>query len=643
MTEVAPLGRALRAEDAVLWRHLHAAGKPVTVVADDPPAWARSLPNFATLLTSAAAATATVRGIVVVMTPTARLDPAVLERLQQEAAELIRPHGAGWQRAPAGGTRRSGTWSKLLRRVPLLANRLGVQVLRPPFRHDGGVCWWASLGGLAVPPPDDERQLLLFEDEQPLPLPDAIHDDIRQLGGGRYSVWDRGVYFASSDGSDPAKNGRRYEVRSVLRREPDRDLATAFAGEEAFAAAFVAAAQRRTPANAPARRVLLFLSSLGPGGAERQFCNLAKGLVARGLEVGICSLDGFAGAAGHYLPLLEGSGVQLVDALHAAPDFVPNDRHLDLLAGLPDLFRTDAWRVLTHVARFAPDVLHCALDKTNLLGAVAGVLTDVPRIVLSMRNVNPTHFPYLDVPWFRRWYLLASQVPGLVLSANSRAGGADYAAWLGMPAERIAVVHNGLDQAAVREPAPAEIAALRMELGIARDAPVIAGVFRLSAEKRPQLWLDTVAALRRQFPGLIAIHVGHGPLAAEVAADVARRGLGNCVRLVGRHADPAMVLAAADLLLLVSTFEGIPNVALEAQWLRRPVVCTAAGGSVEAVRDGETGFVVAEPAAAPLAAACARVLGDRAFAARLGEAGRSHVANVFSVDGMVDGSRALYR
>jgi glycosyltransferase involved in cell wall biosynthesis len=397
------------------------------------------------------------------------------------------------------------------------------------------------------------------------------------------------------------------------------------------------------------RRIVLLISSLGPGGAERQFCNLAKGLVARDFDVSLASLDGFAGAAGHYLPMLAGSGVHLLDLSQPAAGFEPavlearTPGALALLGELPDVFAADAWRTATHIAAVAPDVVHAALDKTNLLGAIAGTAAGVPRIVLSMRNVNPTNFPYLDVPWFHRWYRLAAEVPGLVLSANSAAGGADYAQWIGVPTDRVHTVHNGLDEAALRVPGDDEAAALRREFGIGAGAPVLAGVFRLSAEKRPMLWLEVVAALRQELPDLHALHVGHGPDQGAVVRRISELGLANHVHLLGRRPDPFTALRAADLLLLTSTFEGIPNVALEAQWLERPVVCTAAGGSVEAVRDGDTGFVVDEPAVGPLAEACARILRDRALASRLGAAARAFVRAQFTVERMVDGSIALYR
>jgi glycosyltransferase involved in cell wall biosynthesis len=262
---------------------------------------------------------------------------------------------------------------------------------------------------------------------------------------------------------------------------------------------------------------------------------------------------------------------------------------------------------------------------------------------LSLRNVNPSHFPRLDLPWFRRWYELVAAVPGVVLSANSRAGAADYAGWLGLAADRIHTVHNGLDGDAVPVPAAADVAALRIRLGIEPGDPVVVGIFRVAEEKRPLLWLEVVAELRRRFPRLHALHVGEGPDIAAMDARSAELGLTDIVHRLGRLADPGVAIQAADLLLLVSSFEGVPNVMLETQWLERPVVCTAAGGSAEAVQDGVSGHVVAAAHAGALADACARILGDRALGAQMGRAGHAFVGSAFAVDRMVAGSVALYR
>ncbi|HEX6812024.1 MAG TPA: glycosyltransferase [Planctomycetota bacterium] len=640
---------AMDRDDLVLWQHLARRREPFTVLSSvEVPVWLRSLPGLAAVVSTDDAGERAMQGTIVVLATRDGQREELLARLAtlaRSGAEVLHRDGRGWRRLDARKAPRGPRWQRWLARTwPSLAGRFGVLRLRPPFRHDGGACWWSSIAALR---PQEGRRVLLFEDGQPLSFPDAVHEDIRRSGCGRYSVWERGVYFAASDGSDPATNGRSYEVRVVANDEAGA-LAPPPTDEAAFAQAFLAAAGQRVVGASPVRRVVLLTSSLGPGGTERQFCNLALGLGARGLEVAIASLDGFDGPAGHYRPLVEGRGVRLLDLGCANAAFDPGAVEarapgaLALLARLPDLFAAEAWRIATHVASFAPDVLHCALDKPNVLGAIAGACVGVPRIVLSMRNVNPTHMPHLLQPWYRPWYQRAAQVPGLVLSANSHAGAADYAQWLGLPAERFHVVHNGLDVAALREPSGAEVAALRRQLGIGGAAPVLLGVFRLSPEKQPCLWLDAVARLRARFPDLIALHAGQGFLADEMAAQIEARGLQHTVRLLGRRSDLPVLMRASDLLLLTSSVEGVPNVALEAQWFGRPVVCTLAGGSAEAVQHGVTGAVVARHDAADLAAACAPLLADPALRARMGEAARRFVAARFGLDAMVERSLALY-
>jgi radical SAM protein with 4Fe4S-binding SPASM domain len=84
-----------------------------------------------------------------------------------------------------------------------------------PYAGDGGQCWVAPLGELAELADDADWQdspLVVLENGAPLPLPHALHDDIRNLGGGRYSCWQGAVLFSTPDGSDPNRNGRRYTL-----------------------------------------------------------------------------------------------------------------------------------------------------------------------------------------------------------------------------------------------------------------------------------------------------------------------------------------------------------------------------------------------------------------------------------------------
>ena len=94
--------------------------------------------------------------------------------------------------------------------------------LQPPFQgdlagwtHERGNCYVAPLNRKLISDSNGRSRLRLLEDGQELPFPHSSHDEIRELGAGRYSHWGDAVFFSSSDNTDPAKNGRRYSVREI--------------------------------------------------------------------------------------------------------------------------------------------------------------------------------------------------------------------------------------------------------------------------------------------------------------------------------------------------------------------------------------------------------------------------------------------
>src|SRR5262249_55047575 len=114
------------------------------------------------------------------------------------------------------------------------------------------------------------------------------------------------------------------------------------------------------------------------------------------------------------------------------------------------------------------------------------------------------------------------------------------------------------------------------------------------------------------------------------------------VRFLGHRDDVPGLLAAADVLVLPSRYEGLPNVVLEAMRFRKPVVATAAPGTTELVIDGVTGRLVPVGKAAALAQALGGVPGDPEPARRMGEAGRARVEAEFTASAMVDRFADLY-
>ena len=117
----------------------------------------------------------------------------------------------------------AGLWLALTRHVSLAGVRkLLIASCRAPYkaelrnlRSEIGFCWLAPLPGSLISDADGRSRLVLFEDSKALPVPHAPHEEIRRLGGGRYSHWGAQIYFSTPDNTDPRSNGRRYTVEEL--------------------------------------------------------------------------------------------------------------------------------------------------------------------------------------------------------------------------------------------------------------------------------------------------------------------------------------------------------------------------------------------------------------------------------------------
>jgi glycosyltransferase involved in cell wall biosynthesis len=210
-------------------------------------------------------------------------------------------------------------------------------------------------------------------------------------------------------------------------------------------------------------------------------------------------------------------------------------------------------------------------------------------------------------------------------------------------AERALVIHNGIDLGDF-DPAAvgARVTRLRGELGLA-SAPTVGFVGRLTPQKDPLAFVDTVARLRRTCPQIQGLIVGDGPLRAEVERAVEMHGLGASCRVVGERVDVAPLFALMDVFVLTSVSEGFPFVVLEAMAMERPVVATAVNGVPEIVQDGDTGVVVRRGDVPATARAILDILAAPAAARAMGRAGRRRVEEQFTAQRMVTETETLYR
>lgn len=389
--------------------------------------------------------------------------------------------------------------------------------------------------------------------------------------------------------------------------------------------------------------IAFYTGSLGSGGAERQMVNTILALKERGygpIRVA-CAGD----ADGFYRPILDAAGIA-VETVRREPDRASDDlAHLsvDQLRRVSDLPREvvmEAVALSAWLQQAPPRVLHCWQDHCNVVGGLAGLLSGVPRIVLSTRSLAPYNFGFFQLNQRPAYRALATR-PEVRILNNSAMGADDYAAWLGVRRSAFEVIRNGVDLSKLVKPGPAEVEGFRSSLGIPAGAPVMGTIFTIYKYKRPLLWVDTAAALARSRPDAHFLMVGDGPMRQETEERIARHGLTDRFHLPGRMEDVALALSAMQAFLLTSVVEGLPNVLLEAQMMGVPAVTVNVGGAGEAIDDGKTGLVVNEAMPEKLAEAILSMLAD-AQQTRSATLGPEFVRTRFGMTRMIDETLASY-
>jgi len=355
-------------------------------------------------------------------------------------------------------------------------------------------------------------------------------------------------------------------------------------------------------------RIVYLITELNLGGAERALARAVAGLSRdRYNPLVVCLFD-----PGIVADQIRASGVQVID-LRAK--------------GKWDL--SVAWRLYRLLRRERPTILHTWMFHANVPGRLLGRLAGVPIIISSERTMGQ------ESRWRYRLNRITAPLTDRVVCVSQQV--ADFVVQeVGIPQCKVVVIPNGIDLRNFKY-LPAKRQA-RAALGLPYELALIGTVARLNPVKRLDVLLQALASVN----GVCAVIIGDGPERARLEALRKQLGLVERVRFVGQQSNVPEWLAAMDLFVLPSDWEGMSNALLEAMAVGLPVVATAVGGTPEVVVDGVTGLLVPPRDPEALAEAIIALLQDRERAEAMGRTGQERVERYFTVERMVQKTEALY-
>ncbi len=338
---------------------------------------------------------------------------------------------------------------------------------------------------------------------------------------------------------------------------------------------------------------------------------LMRGLRSRGHEViGVC-------ADGALLEDVRAGGFRVVP-LPLARSLSPVAQWRAFLA-LYGLFR-----------REKPDLVHAHMPISGFLARLAARAAGVPRVAYTCHGFLFNQ----PGPWLRRaasfaMEFLAGRLTDVFMTVSREE--AEDARRLRIFRTPVAI-GNGRDPA-IFHPDPIARAALRAALGVPEHRVVITAVSRLVRHKG---YPELLAAMRCVPAELWVVgerlDSDHGE---DMEPYFANCGLGDRLRRLGYRSDVAAILAASDIFVLPSHFEGLPMSVIEAMLCGLPVVATDIRGPREQVLEGETGFLVPPGSVAPLTEALKRLADDASLRCRFGNAALSRALDNFSEDTVI--------
>jgi glycosyltransferase involved in cell wall biosynthesis len=278
-------------------------------------------------------------------------------------------------------------------------------------------------------------------------------------------------------------------------------------------------------------------------------------------------------------------------------------------------------------------------EEIDVVNTHSGIDSWVGGMAARLAGCVLVRTRHLNIPLKRNWHNFVHFLPQRIVTCgeemrNTLICSQDF------PSAQLASIPTGIDFSTFRASQPRST--VRAALGIAENAFLILMVAVIRSVKRHEVAIRAFQRFQATVPDAVLVLAGEGPLAAVMQQLCEELCVADSVRFLGHRDDIPDLMQAADMLLLTSRSEGVPQAVTQGLGMGLPVLATAVGGVPELVIDGETGLLAPAEDIKALATGMAHLHDDVALRARLGAAGHTHALAHYSIEAMLDATEKLY-
>ncbi|MCM8786232.1 MAG: glycosyltransferase [Candidatus Omnitrophica bacterium] len=280
-----------------------------------------------------------------------------------------------------------------------------------------------------------------------------------------------------------------------------------------------------------------------------------------------------------------------------------------------------------------PDILHTFMFTSNTWGRLAGIICKIPVIIASERSAD----------LWKKWYhnlidrFLLKFTKKII--CNSEEVKNIYIKRIDGKNRKFEVIYNGIEIEKYEK--IKESVKLKEEFGIKNEKIILTGG-RLSFEKNLKRFLFVAKKIKGDFENVKFLIVGEGEEKERLKKLAENLNIKDSVIFTGYRNDLPELIKISDTVVLISLWEGMPNLIIEGMTCKKPVICTKIGGGKEIIKDGENGFLVDPDDEEEIKEKILFLLKNDEKCKIMGEKGYNFAKKTFSLKNMVENYQNLY-